>query len=72
MEANITCLNVFPNKNGIYKTLSPIEIVLGTPNIDDTPSTLQPGSYVNCKIKARITNGMKESDATEITLRRSK
>ena len=36
-------------KNGIYKTLSPSEIVLGTPKIDATHDTLQPGSYVHCK-----------------------
>ena len=51
LEANITWLNVFPKKNGISKTLSPSAIVLGTTQIYDTRTTLQPGSYVHCNIK---------------------
>ena len=47
-------------KNEISKTLSPSAIVLGTPKIDATHDILQPGSYVHCKIKARITNNMKQ------------
>ena len=50
LEANITWLNVFPNKNGISKTLSPSTIVIGTPKIDANHATLQPGSYVYCNI----------------------
>ena len=69
LEANITWINLFPKKNGIYKTLSPSEIVLGTPKIDATHDTLQPGSYVHCKIKARITNNTKTRNLAEITLR---
>ena len=59
LEANITWLNVFPEKNGISKTLSPSETVIGTSKIYATHATLKPGSYVYCKIKARIKNNMK-------------
>ena len=71
LESNITWLNVFPKKNGIYKTLSPSTIVLGTLNIDTTHATVQPGSYANFKIKARITNNMKTRRMAKIILRRS-
>ena len=51
---------MLPNKNGISNTLSPSEIVIGTPKIDATESKLQPGPYVNFKIKARSTNNTKK------------
>ena len=71
LEVNIIWLNVFPKKNGIYKTLSTSEIVLGKPNTDATHATLQPGSYVHCKIKARSKNNKKTRSLAEIILRRS-
>ena len=60
LESNITCMNVFPKKSGISKTLSPSAIVLGTPKTDSTNAILQPGSYLHCNIKARSTNKMKK------------
>ena len=60
LEANITWINVFPNKNVIYRTLSTSAIVLGIPKIDDTCATLQPGSYVHFKIKARSKKKIKQ------------
>ena len=69
LEANITWINLFPKKNGIYKTLSPSEIVLGKSKIDATHDTLQPVSYVNCKTKSRITNNIKTRRVAEITLK---
>ena len=45
--------------------------MLGTPKIDATHATLQPGSYVHCKIKSRSTNNTKTRSVIEITLRRS-
>ena len=30
----ITCLNMFPSKNGISSILSPAAIILGSPNLD--------------------------------------
>ena len=71
LEANITCINVFPKKDEISKTLSPSAIVLVTPKIDATHAILRPGSYIHCNIKARITNNMKTRSVAEITLRRS-
>ena len=69
LEANITWLNVFPNKNGISKTLSPSEIVLVTLKIDATHTTLQPGSYVHFNTKARSTNNIKTRSVEAIILR---
>ena len=71
IEVNITWLNVFPMENGISKTLSTSEIVLGIPNIDATHATLQPVSYVNYKVKARRTNDTKTRSVAEIAFRRS-
>ena len=71
LEANITWLNVLPKKNVIYKTLSTSTIVLGIPKIDANHDTLQPGSYVHCKIKARSTNNTKTRIVAAITLRGS-
>ena len=71
LEANITWINLFPKKNGISKTLGPSAIVLGTPKIYFTQATLQPGSYVHCKIKARSTNNTKTRIVAAITLRGS-
>ena len=59
LEANITWFNVFSRGNVISKTLSPSEIVLGTPNIDDTHATLRPGSYAHYNIKAMSKNNIK-------------
>ena len=28
----VTCLNIFPTKNGIFNDLSPVAIILGSPN----------------------------------------
>ena len=47
LESNITCMNVFPKKSGISKTLSPSAIVFGTPNIYATHAALQPVLYVH-------------------------
>ena len=69
LKANITWLDMFPKKNGISKTLSPISIVLVTPKIDATHATLYPGSYAHCKINVRSKNKIKTSSVTEITLR---
>ena len=69
LEVNITWLNVLPNKNGISKTLSPSSIVILTPKIDATHATLQPGSYLQCKIKAISKNNMKTKSVVEISLR---
>ena len=44
LEANITWHNVFPNRNGISKTLSTSAIVIETPTIDATKATLKPVS----------------------------
>ena len=71
LEASITWINVFPKKNVIYNTLSTSAIVLGISNIDATHATLQPGSYVHCKIKARSKNNKKTRSLAEIILRRS-
>ena len=71
LEANITFLNALLNKNGIYNALIPSAIVLVTPKIDDTHATIQPGPYVNFKIKSRNTNNIKTSSVAEITFRRS-
>ena len=56
-------------KNVIYKTLSTSTIVLGIPKIDANHDTLQPGSYVHCKIKARSTNNTKTRSVAAIALR---
>ena len=69
LEPKITWINVFPKKNGIYKTLSTSEMVLGKPNTDATHATLQPGSYVHCKTKEIIKNTTKTRSAAAITLR---
>ena len=70
LEENITWMNALPKKNGISKTLSNSEIVLGTPKIDTTNITLQPVLYVYCKFKSKIMNGMKMRSVDEIKLRR--
>ena len=70
LEANITWLNVFTKENGISKTISPSVIVLGPPQIDANHATIQPGSYLHCKIKARSTNIMETRSVAEITLSR--
>ena len=59
VEANITCINSFTKKNGIFNTLSPSATVLGTPKIDATHNILQTGSYLNYKVKSIRMNGMK-------------
>ena len=71
LESNITCINVFPRKDAIFKTLSPSAVVLVIPKIDATDATLKSGSYVHCKIKERSTNNIKTSIVAHITLRRS-
>ena len=70
LEPNITWLNAFPSKNGISKTLSLSEIVLGTPQIDATNDTFQPVSYVHCRFKAISMNNTKTRNVAEISLRR--
>ena len=52
LEANITRVNLLPNKCGIYKKITPITILLGSQKIDDYPATLQHRSYVHCKFKS--------------------
>ena len=71
LEASITWLDLLPNKNRISKTLIPIAIVIGTPKINANHAILHPGSYLHCKIKARITNNMKTRSMESITLSRS-
>ena len=72
LETNITWLNVFPKINLIYKTPSTSTIVVGTPKIDATQTTLQHGSYVYCKFDTLSMNNMKTSSVVEIALRRLK
>ena len=69
IEANITWMNALPKKNGIYKTISPSAIMLGTPTIDATHTTLQHLSYVHFKFKTRIMINMKTCSVAEIILR---
>ena len=69
LESNITWINAFPKKYGISKTLSTSAIVFGTPNIYATHAILQPGSYVYCMIKARITNNTKTRNLAKVALR---
>ena len=71
LEADITWMDVFPNKNRISKTLSTIEIVLETPKIYVTHTTLHPVSYLNFKVKSRRMNSMKTRIMAETILRRS-
>ena len=71
LESNITCMNVFPKKSGISKTLSPSAIVFGTPNIYATHAALQPVSYVHWKVKTRSTNNIKTRSVAVIVLNRS-
>ena len=42
--------NILTKKDELPKTLSPSEMILGTPKIDDTHATLKSGSYVYCNI----------------------
>ena len=39
-------LNIFPDKNGISKTLSPAAIVMGTPKLEYSHLKLEFGVYV--------------------------
>ena len=41
----ITCLNVFPSKNGISRDLSPAAIILGSPNPDYNKLKIKFGAY---------------------------
>ena len=69
LEEKITWFYVFPRKNVIYNTLVTSAKVIGTPKIDSTHATLQPGLYVNYNINARSTNNMKTKSAVGVTLR---
>ena len=42
----ITCLNIFPSKNGISSDLSPAAIILGSPNPDYNKLKIKFGAYV--------------------------
>ena len=71
IETNITWLNVFPKKNGIFKTLKASTIMLVETKIYDTHATLKPGSYVYFKVKAIRTNDTKTSSVAAIPLKKS-
>ena len=46
----ITCLNMFPYKNGISRYLSPAAIILGSPNPDYIKLKITFGSYAQIYI----------------------
>ena len=68
LGANITWLKVFLKKNGIFKTLSPSENLLGKPKIDATHTTLQPESYLHCKVNKISMNDIQTRTVAKITL----
>ena len=69
IEEIILCLNDFPGKNGVSKTLSPSAIILGRPKRDCSNLTITPGAYA--EIKEQTTNTMKYRSTGAIALRPS-
>ena len=69
IEYIITCLNDFPNKGGVSKTVSPAAIVLGREKPNCTNLTIAPGAYA--EIKEPTTNTMKYRSTGAIALRPS-
>jgi len=69
IEYIITCLNEFPNKGGVSKTVSPAAIVLGREKPKCTNLTIVPGAYA--EIKEQTTNAMKYRSTGAIALQPS-
>ena len=63
----ITCLNVFPSKNGISSDLSPAAIILGSPNLDYNKLNIKFGAYA--KVQIGTTNSTKQITVGVIALR---
>ena len=69
IEYIITCLNNFPDKGGVSKTVSPAAIVLGREKPNCANLTIVPGAYA--EIKEQTTNTMKYRSTGAIALRPS-
>ena len=63
----ITCLNMFPSKNGTSSDLIPAAIILGSPNLDYNKPRITFGAYVQVYIG--ITNSTKQRTIGAIALR---
>ena len=63
----ITCLNMFPYKNGISSNLSPAAIILGSPNPDYNKLNITFGAYAQVYIGT--TNSTKQRTIGAIALR---
>jgi hypothetical protein len=69
VEYVIECLNDFPGKNGVSKTLSPAAIILGRGKRNCANLTIVPGAYA--EIKEPTTNNMKYRSTGAIALKPS-
>ena len=67
VEQVITCLNMFPSKNGISSDLIPAAIVLGSLNIDYNKLNIIFGSYEQVYIGTK--NSTKQRTVGQIALR---
>ena len=65
----ITCLNNFPNKQGISRTLSPSAIILGKPKTNYNTLTISSGAYA--EVFESTDNTMKSRSVGAIALRPS-
>ena len=65
----ITCLNMFPSKNGITINLSPSAIILGPSNLDYNKLKIKFGAYAQVYIGT--TNSTKQIRLGVISLRPS-
>ena len=63
----ITCLNFFPYKNGISINLSPVTIIVGSPNTDYNKLKITFGEYAQVYIGT--TNSKKHRTVGVIELR---
>ena len=63
----ITCLNMFPSKNGISSDLIPVAIILGSPNPDYNKQRITFGAYA--QVYMGTTKSTKQRTVGEIALR---
>ena len=63
----ITCLNMFPSKNGVSSNLSPAEFILGYPNLDYNKLKVTFGAYA--QVYKDTTNSTKQIMVGYISLR---
>ena len=66
----ITCLSMFPSKNGISSNLSPSAIILGSPNTDHNNLKTTLGAY--SQVYIGNTNSIKQRTIGAIKLRLEK